>query len=163
MPSNPGSEIAEFHFTLLCRLVCILTQSKSNMGVTLLFLLLMKQTNGDASNGVLGYWKLQCGDKVFHWDPKEGAPGCECGQTTDLYSTAVKSSGEVIEAYHAFKKDKFSRWCCVQSNSKCEGSSLGNLRSYGEKRLGNLEFLTIFGFLCPGRIQSQRLSLHRRS
>ena len=80
------------------------------MGVTLLFLLLMSQTSEQYymwDIAVPGYWKLQCGDKTFHWDPKEGAPACECGQTTDLYSTAVKSSGEVIEAHPAFKIDKF--------------------------------------------------------
>ena len=146
--------------------LALVTQSKFDMGVTLLFLLLMSQTSEQYymwDIAVPGYWKLQCGDKTFHWDPKEGAPACECGQTTDLYSTAVKSSGEVIEAHHAFKMDKFSHWCCVQSNSKCEGSSLGNFMSYSEKRLSPLEFLTIFGFLCPGRIQSQRLSSHMRS
>ena len=116
------------------------------MGVTLLFLLLMGQTS-DASNinDIDGYWKLQCGDKVFHWDPKAGAPTCECGQTKDLYSAAVKSPGEVIEPYHVFKKDKISHWCCVESNIKCKGRSLGNSLEYSQKRHGILKSLAISG------------------
>lgn len=114
----------------------------------------MSQTS-DASfrdTGIFkGYWKLQCGDKVFHWDPKEGAPTCECGQTKDLYSAAVKSPGEVIEPNHVFKKGKISHWCCVESNIKCKGRSLGTVLSYSNKRddrLGILGSIAFSGLLA---------------
>ena len=79
---------------------CNVTGFVSEIGILLLFLLLMSQTEACQP---AQYWKQQCGDNDFHWTVVKKTT-CECGQLHDLY-----------------KNNIFSHWCCVNNSSKCIG------------------------------------------
>ena len=93
--SNIGScqllDSEQIFSSLVCIVgaTCNVTGFVSEMGILLLFLLLMSQTEACQP---AQYWKQQCGGNDFHWTVVKKTT-CECGQVHDLYKNNAITDG----------------------------------------------------------------------